>query len=1065
MGTSDLRFGILGPLEVTRGGTPVPVNGPKLRIVLAALLLRANATVTFDRLAEDLWGGEQPPTARKSAQLYAQRLRRALGEALIETRPDGYLLRLEPGQSDLERFRSLVERAREADPETERTLLAEALACGRGAPLADIPSESLQRDEAAPLAEELLRTRERYLEVSLELGKHREIVGELGTLTRQHPWQESFWALYILALHRCGRQADALETYRDVHRMLAEELGVEPGPRLRAAHRAILSGPEEPAAVEPLPAVCQLPADLPSFSGRTSDLAKLDALLGDPPGDRTLAIAGPGGIGKTALAVHWAHRMAARFPDGQLFVDLRGYASTSPLSKTQALTLCLRALGVSALQVPVTLDEQVVLYRTLLAGRRVLVVLDNAAGADQVRPLLPPHPGCAALVTSRGDLRGLTVLNDARVLALDVLTTSDTRTLLTDLLGPGLVDAEPQAVDRLADLCGHLPLALRIAAANLVGGKYSSIGDYVAALRADPLAELAIEGDPDVAVRATFQLSYQALDEPARRVFRLLGRIPGPDFGLAAAEALAGPDTRRCLDRLVAASLLTRRSATRFQFHDLLREYAADRARADEVPGELAAADARLYEYYLDTAVAATQRLYPLFRRILATSAPEASFEDDEPAMRWLGEERPNLVAAVERAARSPELRRYSTLLADTLRGYYAGRGLAADGLAVANAALGAARDAGDRLAEVSVLVLRGTIAYYLSDYDAAIARYEEALECGGTDMDPAAESEARHGLGRVYSQLGRPRDGMRHHERALAIARQTGDLGTEARETNYIGVSLLSLGRVETAIRWHTEAVELSERSGNRYVRLLALNGLGLAHWTAGRMRESAECHEEGLLLCEQWGLWHMFTNNLVCLAETYCDLGRYGDAEKCARQALEKGRELGERRQEAGALEILATVARRRGRIADSIEGYSVALELARKIHFRYGETSVLIGLAAAHRAIGHPSDAVTHTELALAKMNETGMRVLECAALTELAAACLDLGDRPAASRYIARALKGARENGQQLHEARALRVAAAVQESRGDTAAASELRAAALEIFTVLGVPEASEPARG
>lgn len=1060
MDTSDLRFGILGPLEVTRGGTPVPVNGPKLRIVLAALLLRVNATVTFDRLAEDLWGDEQPPTARKSAQLYVQRLRRALGEALIETRPDGYLLRLQPDQSDLGRFRSLVEQARDADPETERKLLAEAVACRRGAPLADIPSESLQRDEAGPLAEELLRTRERYLEVSLQLGRHREVVGELGTLTREYPWQESFWALYILALHGCGRQADALEIYRDVHRMLADELGVEPGPRLRAAHRLILTAPEEEPAVEPLPAVCQLPADLPSFSGRTSDLAELDALLGDPPGHRTLAIAGPGGIGKTALAVHWAHRMAARFPDGQLFVDLRGYASTSPMSKTQALTLCLRALGVSALQVPVTLDEQVVLYRNLLAGRRVLVVLDNAAGADQVRPLLPPNPGCAALVTSRGDLRGLTVLNDARVLALDVLTTSDTRTLLTDLLGLRLVDAEPQAVDRLAELCGHLPLALRIAAANLVGGKHSSIGEYVAALRADPLAELAIEGDPDVAVRATFQLSYQALDPPARRLFRLLGRIPGPDFGLAAAEALAGPDTRRGLDRLVAASLLTRRSPTRFQFHDLLREYAADRARADEGPDELAAADARLYEYYLDVAAAATQRLYPLFRRILPTPAPEASFEDDEPAMRWLDEERPNLVAAVERAARSPELRRYSTLLADTLRGYYAGRGLAADGLAVAHAALAAAREAGDRLAEVSVLVLRGMIAYYLSDYDSAIARYEAALACGGPGMDPVAEMEAHHGLGRVYSQLGRPRDGMRHHELALAIAREIGDLETEARETNYVGVSLLSLGRVEQAMGCHTKAVEISERAGNRYVRLLALNGLGLAHWTAGRMRESAECHEESVLLSEQWGLRNLLTTNLVCLAETYCDLGRYGDAEKRARQALEKGRELGERRGESGALEILATVARRRGRFAESIEGYSGALELARKIHFRYGEASILIGLAAAHRAIGRPSDAVTHTELALAKMNETGMRVLECAALTELAAACLDLGDRPAASRHIGRALRIGRESGQRLHEARALRVAAAIRESGGDSGGAAELLATAQEIFTVLGVPEAA-----
>ena len=1059
--TSDLAFGILGPLDVTRGGAPVRVSGPKLRIILAALLLRPNATVSVDRLAEELWGDQQPPTARKSARLYAQRLRRALGEAVIETRNDGYLLRLAPAQLDLLRFRALVDRARTAEPETERTLLAEALACWRGAPLADVPSESLQRDEAVSLAEERLCATERYLEVSLELGGHREIIGELGTLTRENPWRESLWALYVLALHGSGRQADALEAYRDVHRMFTEELGVSPGPRLRAAHRAVLTEQEAIPLTEPVPAVCQLPADLPSFSGRTSDVAALDALLGAPPRHRTLVVAGPGGIGKTALAVHWAHRVAERFPDGQLFVDLRGYASTSPMSKSQALALCLRALGVSATHVPMTLDEQVVLYRQMLAGRRVLVVLDNAADADQVRPLLPPNPGCAALVTSRGELRGLTVLNDARVLALDVLTPSDTLALLTDLLGADLVDAEPAAIGGLADLCGHLPLALRIAAANLLGGRHPTVGDYVAALRADPLAELAIEGDPDVAVRATFQLSYQALDEQARRVFRLLGRVPGPDFDLTAAAALtgAGERTRRCLDRLVAASLLTRRGPTRFQFHDLVREYAADRARADETPGDLAAAETRLFDHYLGIASAATHRLFPLFRRLLpGADEHPTTFDDDEPAMRWLDAERPNLVAAAERAANSPWLRHYSVLLADALRGYFAGRGLAADGLAVANAALGAAREAGDLRGEVSVFVLRGMIAYNLSDYDAALTWFDRALEGSVTGGDPAAETEARHGLGRVCSQLGRPHDAARHHERALVIARRAGDENTEAREINYVGVSLLSLGRVEAAIACHTKAAELSARIGNQHIRLLSLNGLGLAHWTAGRLRESAECHLESMRIADQTGMRHGVTSALVCLAETYCDLGRHHDAEKQAREALDQGRELGERRHEAGALEILATVARRRGRVLESIEGYAVALELSRKINFRYGEASILIGLAAAHRATGRPSDAVAHTELALAKMNETGMRVLECAALTEMAAAHLALADHPAATRDVDRALKIAREDGQRLNEARALRVAAEIREANGETAKATELTSAALAILTDLGVPE-------
>ncbi|WP_340685000.1 BTAD domain-containing putative transcriptional regulator [Amycolatopsis coloradensis] len=1053
---SGLGFGILGPLEVTRDGLPVAVGGPKLRVVLAALLLRANATVSLDELAEDLWGEHQPPTARKAAQLHALRLRRVLGDnAMIETRPDGYLMRLEPARLDLLRFRQLVGRAKTAEPERERELLAEALACWRGDALSDVPAESFQREAAVQLGQERLRARERYLEVSLELGKHVEIIADLGALTRENPWREPMWALLILALHRSGRRADALETYRTVHRMLTDELGVEPGMQLRAAHQEVLTQPDDLPATPP--AGCQLPADLPTFSGRTSDLETLDGFLASA--HRTMAIVGPGGIGKTALAVQWAHRVRDRFPDGQLFVDLRGYASTSPVSKTQALTLCLRGLGVSGGQVPVTLDEQVVLYRSLLAGRRVLVVLDNAADADHVRPLLPPNSGCVALVTSRGDLRGLTVLNDARVLSLDVLTPPDTRALLTQLLGEDVVGAEPGAVGQFADLCGHLPLALRIAAANLVGGKHASVGSYVATLRADRLAELAIEGDPDIAVQATFQLSYQALDEPARRAFRLLGRIPGPSFTFAAAVALVGPAerTRRWLDRLVSANLLSRRSADRYQFHDLLREFAAACARDDEPSGELAAADIRLYDHYAGTAAAAHERLFPLVRRLLPTDPVARDvFDGDEAAMRWLDEERPNLVAAAERAAISSELHGYCRELADALRGYFSGCGYAADGVALANAALKAADAAADTRAKVVALALRGMIAYNVSDYDDAVVQVTGALALCGQDQ--VAEVECRHFLGRVYAQLGKPHEAKRHHERALAVARRIGDERTEAREINYVGVALLSLGRIDSAIACHTKAVELSSRIDNHHISLIALNGLGLAHWTAGRLREAAEYHEESVRLCKQWGLRHYGNAALVCLAETLCDLGRYAEADDVAREALVQGQEVGERRLEAGALEILATAARRRGRLAESIEGYTAALSLSRAINFRYGEVSILIGLAAAHRATGDPTGAVAHAELALTKMNETGMRVLECAALTELAAAQLDLGDLDAANRQVERALKIAKEDGQRLSQARALLVAERIRDFNGEAAAARENRTSALAILRELGVPE-------
>ncbi len=1054
---AGLSFGILGALDVTRDGETVAVNGPKLRVVLASVLLRANSTVTVDQLAEDLWGDEQPPTARKAAQLHALRLRRVLGETVLETRTDGYLMRLEPEQLDLLRFRRLVEQARTAGPAEERELLAEALRLWRGDALADIPSDSLQSDSAVQLTEERLRAHERYLEVSLKLGEHVEIIRDLTMLTREHPWRESFWALLILALHRSGRRADALETYQNVRRMFTEELGIEPGHQVRSAHQEVFAEEDDPPATKPGPAVCQLPAGLPSFSGRATDLARLDEFLSSA--HRTVAIVGPGGIGKTALAVEWAHHVRDRFPDGQLYIDMRGYSSTSPVSKTQALMMCLRALGEPGPQVPLTLDEQVALYRSLLAGRRVLVVLDNAADADQVRPLLPSNSGCVALVTSRSDLRGLVVVNDARVFDLGVLTTSDTRTLLTELLGADVVDAEPGAVNRLAELCGHLPLALRIAAANLVSSRHASIADYVSALQADRLAELSIEGDPDVAVRATFQLSYQALDDPTQHVFRLLGRVPGPAFTLAAAEALVGSTdrVRRSLDRLVSANLLTRRSATRYAFHDLIREYAAACAQDDELPGDLAEADARLYDHYLGTAAAASERLFPVVRRIIpCDTGPRNVFDSDETAMHWLDEERPNLVAAAERATTSRVLRRYSGRLADSLRGYFASCGYYADGLALASAALRAAEDADDSQAEVAALALRGMVSYNVSDYDDALVQLTRALELCGQDQ--FAEAECRHGLGRVYSQLGQPRESMHHHERALAIARRTGDETTEAREINYVGVALLSLGRIDSAIACHTKASELSTRIGNRSIQMSAYNGLGLAYWTAGRLRESAECHEKCVRLLEKLGLRHQEATARVCLAETLCDLGWYSEAEAMAHEALEKGKQIGERRHEAGALEILASVARRRGRYDESIDGYLAALEVSRKINFRYGEVSILIGLAAAYRETGRAADAVTQTELALAKMNETGMRVLESAALTGLSAAHLALGDLADAARHVDRALKIAIEDGQRLNEARALLVLGRIAETNGDTSVGGEHRDAALALFRDLDVPE-------
>ncbi|TQM84539.1 DNA-binding SARP family transcriptional activator [Saccharothrix saharensis] len=1064
---------VLGTVSVDVDGKPVPLGGTKPKTLLAGLLAKVGTAVGTAELVDLIWGPRPPASARAMVQTYVSTLRSALRKAgapeLVVADAAGYRIVLGAARYDLRELEDAVRTARGlltgGEFEQAAALLRAAADLWRGPAFGGL-GDGFLRAEAERLDELRLAALELRITAEIECGHHEQLIPELRGLTAQHPLRESFWASLLLGLGGSGQQSAALAAYERIRTALREEFGASPGPRLREAYEKVLREELRPAARSAAEVPRQLPADLASFAGRTADLAALDGLLPAPGASapRVIALVGPGGIGKTALAVHWAHRARDQFPDGQLFVDLRGYDAVSPVSPEQAVTRFLRAVGVSAQRVPATLDEQVGLYRSLLAGKRVMLVLDNVASAEQVRPLLPTDPGCLALVTSRSDLRGMTVLNDVHVRCLDVLTAGDSRDLLVELCGRDLVGAEPVAADRLAVLCGHLPLALRIAAANLRGRRYTRISEYVAALREDRLAELAIHDDPAVAVRATFHLSYAALDPEARRLFRLLGRAPGADFTQAAAVALAGAEAgvRRSLDRLVSASLLNRCPGGRYQFHDLIREYAAYLARTEDLPEPSRAADTRLFDHYLANASAASSFFCVTAQRVRRrVSAEPNPFENGGVAIDWLDAERMNLVAAVEHAASDPATRRYCGWFTDSLRGYFAARGHGADGLAVAAATLAAASGSGDPQAEVSAHSLRGLISYNLSDYHQAAAEHALALAANERRPDPAAEVECHHNLGRVHAQLGRPREAMLHHERALAIAKAVGDEVIAAREVNYIGVAHLSLGDIDEATRCHAEALDVSERHGDVIVRLPALNGLGLAHWTAGRLTEAAERHQECVELCGRWGLWHNLAASLVCLAETCCDLGRYAEAATHAREALERGRRIGERRHEASALEIIATVRLRQGEVEESIRDYLDALALASKIGFRYAEVSTLIGLAAAHRTAGRSDEAVLHVRRALSRMDETGMEVLRGVALVELAAGELARGDLEEAAARVTRALEITVGAGQRLNEARARAVLGRVRHAEGDVAAAAEQWRVAVEIFTEIGAPEADE----
>ena len=557
-------FRLLGPVGACRAGIPADIARGKQRVLLAALLLKANRTVPGDELIDALWGAEPPTSAQATLQNYVKRLRQALGDdsSVITWQDGGYQIRVQDGELDLARFEAMQDAAREAAGAGEwdkaAGLLRGALSLWRGEPLTDVQSDLLTLRDLPRLAELRLQALEALSEAGLRLGHGPAVIAELRRLTAEYPLRERLHALLMLALHGEGQQAEALAIYRDVRRLLVTELGTDPGPQLRRAHQEILGTGEAPGAkllrsaasivqvpsgrrrAAPAPVPRQLPAAVSHFSGRGAELAKLARMSGPergfPEAVVISAIAGTAGVGKTALAVRWAHEVAGRFPDGQLYVNLRGYDPGPALAAGDALAGFLRALGVAGPDLPLDLAERAALYRSLLAGRRMLVILDNARYAGQVRPLLPGGPGCAVVVTSRDSLAGLVSREGAQRLELRVLSAAESAALLRALIG-GRADEEPGAVEALAAACAGLPLALRIAA-EMVTARPKVQLSCLAAELADQARLLDADGDTDTALRCEFSWSFRHLDAAASRMFRRLVLHPGTDFEPQAAAAL-----------------------------------------------------------------------------------------------------------------------------------------------------------------------------------------------------------------------------------------------------------------------------------------------------------------------------------------------------------------------------------------------------------------------------------------------------------------------------------------------------------------------------------------------
>lgn len=947
----EFAFGLLGPLEVAEEGRAVPITAAKQRILLASLVLEANRAVPAGWLIDRMWHTASPQDARATLHSYVMRLRRTLRDAAgtdpIATRPDGYLLECPEQAVDLHRFRSMVRQATSrpaAETADTARLLGQALALWRGEPLADVPSEVLHRDIVPALREERLAAMELRIELDLRLGRHAELIAELGELTSRHPLRERLWAHRMLALYRCERQAEALDCYRRVAMLLADELGVDPGTELRALHEAMLHNDPKLASAGGRTTATgsgtglawtvrrnDLPGDIPDFTGRQPELRALLAAVPEQPDETATvliyAVDGMAGIGKTTLAVHAAHQLAERFPDGQLFIDLHGHTEgREPMPASAALDVLLRAVGVPTEEIPDSLDDRAALWRATVADRRVLVVLDNAAATAQVRPLLPGARGCLALVTSR---RRLTGLDTAGTVSLDVLAASDAMALFTQVVGADRAAADPVGVLAVAQLTGYLPLAIRIAAARLRTRPAWTVRHLADRLRERRrLTELAVD---ERSVAAAFALSSRHLTAEQQRMFRLLGLVPGSSFDRYAAAALCATSVDRAeqlLEDLLDVHLLQQPAAGRYRFHDLLRD------QARNLPGDpQAGRDAldRLLDYYLQAARRASTVIDPNGHHLSIDAerrpAELPAVADHTAAMSFLDIESDNLVAAIDVASDWSEkgsLRR-AWRLAYSLWRYFQLRGDIQERLRMLQLALAAARVV-DPHGEAHVHRVLGVVYWDMGRYDDARDHQNQALAGYRQADDRWGEGSALSHLGNIFMQMGQYDRAVDHYQRSLPHRRHTGDLQGESMTLANLGVARRRLGQYGLAIRHQFAALALARRIGDRQGEAYTLDNLG----------------------------------------ELYEQLGRWDDAIHCQQQCLALVRELGDRYGEAWALNNLGRLNRRQGRPDLALRFHRDALVRIRELGNRRTKLEVLNDLGSAYHAAGQPERArACHTE----------------------------------------------------------------------------------------------------
>ena len=949
-----MEFLVLGSLQVRADdGRGLRVGAGKQRVLLAMLVLQAGTTVGDQDLIEAIWGSRPPRSAVANLRTYASGLRRLLqGGARVGVRlltePGGYRLEVDRDTVDVLRWWGLLA---QADAAHRRGDLAEvvrglegALGLWRGAPLADLEAQGPLQAQVAALDEQRLEALEALVDARLGLGAHAELVVLLRRLVAEQPFRERFWEQLMLALYRSGRQADALAAYQEVRGLLVGELGVEPGPSLRRLERAVLAG--DPA-LEPVPAggvvPSQLPPDIASFTGRGQELVQLDRVLGAAGQGGPVvisAIQGAGGIGKSALAVHMAHRLAGRFPDGQLYVNLHGAtAGLQPLAPLEVLGRFLRALGMAPAAIPTELEEATAAFRSRVADRRLLVVLDNGADAAQVHPLLPAAPACAVLVTSRRAL----ALDGATQLHLDTLPPEEAVALLGRLAGEERVAAELREAAEVARLCGWLPLALRIAGARLAARPGWPVGALAERL-ADAQRRLDELEVAETSVRASLAVSYQQLgasDDPVDRAaegaFGLLGTLDGPEVGVpAAARLLDQPEdaAERTLERLVDAQLLETPSPGRYRFHDLLRLYAREQATRQHSQAARAAALTRAFGLYVASAWRAFALLRPGDYRLARAGdrwlEGGLEFADTAAALDWLEAERANLLAAVQQAAATPGVPgEIAVQLAHALFGFFTGRSRWDDWVQVNQTALAVARRGGD-------------------------------LE---------AQAQAHNDLGLGYSQQGHYQEALACHQESLAIRRELGDRHGQAASLGNLGNIHERQGRYREALAYLEESLAIDRELGYRRGQAASLGNLGNTYERQGRHDQARVCQQESLAIYRELGDRRGQAASLGNLGNTLERQGRYREALDCQRESVAIFQELGDLQGLAESMNDLGRVLGRHGLRDEAEERQRESLAIYRELGDPYGQAKSLRELGMTLRSLARHQEAEAHWRQALA------------------------------------------------------------------------------------------------